>query len=420
VGRTAGSRGIEKLTALEVQRLKAPGYHGDGGGLWLQVSPSGTKSWVFRYTLGKAREMGLGALHTVSLADARIKARACRQQLLEGVDPIEARNAGRLAERAAAAKAIVFQTAGEAYVEAHRAGWKNLKHADQWANTLETYAYPVLGKLPVAAVDTGLVMQVLEPIWRDKTETASRLRGRIECVLDWATVRGYRTGDNPARWRGHLDNLLPKPTKVAKVRNHPALPYAEIGAFMKQLRAEAGLSAKALELIILTAARTSEVIGATWREFDLDAKLWTVPAARMKSDREHRVPLSAPAVRLLRELQKQGSAPSAFAFPGAREKKHLSNMACLTLLARMGRDDITVHGFRSTFRDWAAEQTNHPREVAEMALAHTIKDATEAAYRRGDLFEKRARLMDAWATYCGRVASHASVTPIATRKKQAA
>jgi hypothetical protein len=226
VGRKVGRRGIEKLSALEVQRLKTPGYHGDGGGLWLQVSPAGTKSWVFRYTLGKAREMGLGPLHTVSLADARVKARACRQQLLDGVDPIDARQAGKLTERVAAAKVITFQAAGDAYVEAHRAGWKNAKHAAQWANTLHTYAYPELGKLPVAAIDNELVMRVLEPIWREKTETASRVRGRIESVLDWAKVKGYRGGDNPARWRGHLDKQLPKRSKVAKVQHHPALPYA--------------------------------------------------------------------------------------------------------------------------------------------------------------------------------------------------
>ena len=421
VGSQVGRRGIEKLSALQVQRLKAPGYHGDGGGLWLQVSSAGTKSWVFRYTLGKAREMGLGPLHTISLAEARAKARACRQQVLDGIDPIEARRAGKLTERAAAAKAaMTFQQAAEAYVEAHRAGWKNVKHADQWANTLRDYAYPTIGALPVSAVDTGLVVQLLEPIWREKTETASRVRGRVESVLDWATVRGHRSGDNPARWRGHLDKLLPKPTKVAKVRNHPALPYVEVGAFMKVLRAEKGIAARALEFIILTAARTSEVIGGKWSEVDRGAKAWTVSAERMKAGREHRVPLSAAALRVLRQMRELGGKPGDYVFPGAKSDKPMSNMACLKLLERMGRASITVHGFRSTFRDWAAETTNYSREVAEMALAHTIKDATEAAYRRGDLFDKRARLMEAWATYCGRVATTATVTPIATRRKPAA
>lgn len=410
VGRTAG-RSLHKLSATQVQKVKEPGYYGDGGGLWLQVSPALTKSWIFRFTLaGKAREMGLGPLHTISLADARERALAARKQVLEGIDPIEARKANRLTVAAAAAKALTFDECAEKYIEAHRSGWRNAKHGEQWQNTLDTYASPVFGKLPVAAVDTALVMKVLESIWATKTETASRLRGRIESVLDWAAVRGYRSGDNPARWRGHLDHLLPKPTKVAKVENHPALPYAEVGAFMHNLRAEPGTSAPLLEFIILTATRTSEAVGAKWDEIDLAEKAWTIPGERMKAGREHRVPLSPAALRVLKRMAAIRS--SGYVFPGAKEGQSLSNMACLTLLKRMKRSNITTHGFRSTFRDWAAEQTNYPREVAEMALAHAIGDKVEAAYRRGDLFEKRTKLMQAWADYCDRVRAGAQVVAI--------
>ena len=424
MGQDVGSRirrtGIEKLTALEVQRLKAPGHHGDGGGLWLQISAAGTKSWVFRFTLaGRTREMGLGALHTVSLAKAREEAGKCRLHLQSKRDPIVERDALRLTASAAAAKAITFRSAAEQYIESHRAGWKNTKHGDQWTNTLRDYAYPVMGSLDVAAIDTAIVMKVLSPIWTSITETASRLRGRIESILDWSKVQGQRDGDNPARWRGHLDKLLPKPTKVAKVRNHPALPYAEIGAFMRDLHSQPGDAARALELIILSASRTSEMLNAEKREFDLDAKIWTCPAERMKAGREHRVPLSPAMVKILRP-RLEANKNRAWLFPGAKGAKPLSNMACLAVLKRMGRDDITVHGFRSTFRDWAAEQTAFAGEVAEAALAHAISDATEAAYRRGDLFEKRAALMQAWATYCGRVRTDATVTPIAARKKKAA
>lgn len=419
MGRELRRTGIEKLTALEVQRLKKPGHHGDGGGLWLQISETGTKCWVFRFTRAdRTREMGLGPLHTVSLADARLKAQACRKQLLEGLDPIAERNAARLSAIAASARIMTFKQAAEQYIESHRPGWKNAKHGDQWSNTLRDYAYPSLGELDVAAIDTSAVMKVLTPIWAKKTETASRLRGRIESVLDWAKVQGKRDGDNPARWRGHLDKLLPRPTKVAKVQNHPALPYAEVGSFMREVRKLAGGAARALELIILTAARTSEVINAERSEFDVDAKVWTVPAVRMKSGREHRVPLSTHALKVLRaQLEIKGSR---WLFPGAKDDKPLSNMACLALLERMGRDDITVHGFRSTFRDWAAEQTAFAGEVAEAALAHTVKDATEAAYRRGDLYGKRAALMQAWANYCGRVPTDATVTPIGARSKKVA
>lgn len=411
---SGSGRTLQKLSATAVAKAKAAGYYGDGGGLWLQVSAAGTKSWVFRFTIaGRAREMGLGPLHTVGLAEARERALECRKLVLDGVDPIEARKLRRTETAAAAAKVVTFNEAAEAYIEAHRAGWRNAKHADQWQNTLDTYASPIVGNLPVAAVDTALVMKVVEPIWTKKTETATRVRGRIEAVLDWCTVRGYRSGDNPARWRGHLDHLLPSPAKVTRVANHAALPYAHMHDFMVALRAQEGTAARAVELIILTAARTSEVLLAEWSEFDLQAAVWSCPAGRMKAGRPHRVPLSRQALRLLKALPVEEGSP--YVFPGAKERKPLSNMAGLKLLQRMQRSDITVHGFRSSFRDWAAETTNYPRELAEAALAHVVKDKTEAAYQRGDLLEKRAKLMQAWADYCDRPAKAGEVIDMKNR-----
>ncbi|UEM03098.1 integrase arm-type DNA-binding domain-containing protein [Skermanella rosea] len=400
------ARTMGRLTAMAVARATKPGMYADGGGLYLRVGPNGAKSWVFRFRIdGKRRDMGLGPLHAVTLAVAREKAAACRSDRFDGRDPLESRQASKLAEKLAASKAMTFRQCAAGYIDAHRSGWKNEKHAAQWGSTLEAYAYPVFGDLPVQAIDTELVMKALEPIWRTKTETASRLRGRVEAVLDWATVREFRRGDNPARWRGHLDHLLPLRAKVQKVQHHPALPYTEVGAFMTSLRSQPGHTARALEFLILTAGRTGEVIGARWSEIDLAEGVWIVPASRMKAGREHRVPLSAPAIKLIREQQAaaelvQGQL-DGFVFPGGRPGKGLSNMALLKLLERMKRDDLTAHGFRSTFRDWAAEQTHFPRYVAEMALAHTVSDKVEAAYRRGDLFGKRRKLMEAWATYCG-------------------
>lgn len=398
---TTTHKRTHKLTAIEVSKKAKPGYYGDGLGLYLQVSKSGTKSWIFKFTLnGKAREMGLGPVHTVTLAEAREKAKECRKLLLDGIDPIEARRASEAAKRADSAKIMTFDECAKAYIKAHRASWRNAKHADQWTNSLQTYAGPVFGSLPVAAVDTALVMKCLDPIWREKAETASRLRGRIESVLDWATVRGYRNGENPARWRGHLDKLLPKRSKIATVAHHPALPYAEIGAFMAELRQQEGIAARALEFTILTATRTGEVIGAKWDELDLDNGLWIVPAERMKARKEHRVPLSEAAQAIIRQMQDQKL--NEFVFPGTRLGKPISNMAMLKTLERMGRNGITVHGFRSTFRDWAAETTAYPSEVVEMALAHVVDNKVEAAYRRGDLFVKRQRLMIEWAKYCAK------------------
>ncbi|VBP19593.1 Integrase [Burkholderia pseudomallei] len=329
--------------------------------------------------------------------------------LLDGIDPIDSRNAERAAQGIASGDAVTFQHCAEKYIDAHRAGWKNAKHAEQWTNTLTTYAYPIFDSYAVSAIDTTLVMKVLEPIWTTKTETASRIRGRIESVLDWATVHGYRVGENPARLKGHLDKLLPKRSRVQKVEHHPALRYADLPDFMNELRAAEGTAARALEFLILTATRTNETIGATWQEFDLDEGVWIVPAERMKMRREHRVPLSARAVALVKAQQKLKLGD--YVFPGARDKKPLSNMAMLQLLERMKYDDITVHGFRSTFRDWAGETTHYPREVCEAALAHGIKDKAEAAYARGDLFTKRAALMQDWDKYCAIKQAATTSTP---------
>jgi integrase len=407
------ARAIGKLPAVALQKPMKPGMHADGGGLYLQVTASGAKSWIFRFMLnGRAREMGLGPLHTISLAEARERARECRKLRLDGVDPVEARKAKRAGERLAAAMAMTFAECAERYIAAHRAGWRNPKHAAQWPSTLQTYAHPVFGSLPVQAIDTALVTKAIEPIWQVKPETASRVRGRIEAVLDWAKVRGYRDGENPARWRGHLDKLLPARAKVRKVEHHPALPYTEMGDFIASLRQQEGVAARALEFLILTAARTGEVISARWSEFDLAEKVWTVPADRMKAGKEHRVPLSPAAVAIIEQMQAARVDAHQFVFPGGRLGKPLSNMAMLKLLQRMGRGDLTAHGFRSSFRDWAAERTSYPREVAEMALAHTVGDKVEAAYRRGDLFAKRRRLMEEWAKHCQLLTSAGKVVPI--------
>jgi integrase len=397
------ARTTERLTALKVERLTdKPGMHADGSGLYLQVTDNGA-SWIYRYMLGgRSREMGLGPLALFGLQEARAKALDARRLRHEGIDPIEARKAARLRLRLDEAKAMTFKQCAEAYLKAHRAGWHNGKHAAQWEATLATYAEPIIGVLPVQAIDTALVLKVLEPIWTVKPETASRVRGRIESILDWARAREYRVGENPARWRGHLDKLLPAPSKVRKVRHHAALPYSELPNFLIELRSQPGIAARALEFTILTAARTNETIGSTPHEINGSEKLWTVPADRMKAKREHRVPLSGRALAILAEAESARGAEDQFIFPGGKSSKPLSNMAMTEVLRRMGRSDITVHGFRSTFRDWAAERTNFPNEMVEMALAHAVSDKVEAAYRRGDMFEKRRRLMDAWTEFCSR------------------
>lgn len=341
--------------------------------------------------------MGLGSTHTISLAEAREEALQCRKMLRDGRNPIEERKARRAALLKESVSSMTFKAFAEAYIRSHSAAWKNAKHIQQWSSTLETYAFPILGALPVDMLDTGLVMKVIDPIWREKTETASRLRGRIEAILDWATVRNYRKGDNPARWKGHLESLLPAKSKIAKVTHHSALPYPEIAAFMAALRKRDGTAALGLELLILTATRTSETLGAKWDEIDLSNPVWVIPAECMKAQNEHRIPLSDDAIAVLNKLRQH--TQGAFVLPGQSGKRPLSNMAFLQVLKRMGRADLTAHGFRSTFRDWAAEQTGYHHEVAEMALAHSISSKVEAAYRRGDLFEKRRRIMDDWAKF---------------------
>jgi integrase len=399
------------LTVRQVETMREPGMYADGDGLYLQVTAAGAKTWIFRFQLaGKRREMGMGSVSLVTLAKAREKAKEARLDVKSGIDPIAARDA-REAQRALdAARLMSFEDAATEYVRSHRAGWKNAKHAAQWTSTLRTYVYPILGKLPVADVDTGLVVKVLSPIWTEKPETAGRVRGRVESILDWARVQGYRTGENHARWRGHLDHILPSRRKVARPGHHASMPYADVPKFYLRLQAQDGLGARALELAILTAGRTGEVLGARWDEIDFDRATWTVPADRMKAGREHRVPLSAPALALLRKLE--AIRIDDFLFSGQRPGKPLSNMAMAMVLRRM-KLDCTPHGFRATFRTWAADTTTFPDPVVEMALAHTIEDKVVAAYQRGDLFDRRAKLMDAWAGYC---AGAAKVVPL--RKAQ--
>ncbi len=392
---------LNKLTALGVARLSKPGYHGDGGGLVLQISPLGSKSWIFRYKReGRVRELGLGSIRTVDLAAAREGAKRCREQLQLGRDPLAERQLSKAQVALERGRQMTFDQCAAVYIDAHRSGWKNAKHAEQWTNTLATYASPLIGSLPVAAVGTDLIVKVLSPIWKTKTETATRLRGRIESILGWATVSNFRQGDNPARWRGHLENLLAAPNKIARVKNHAALPWIEIADFMVELSSAPGVGARAVEFAILTACRSGEVRGATWSEIDFAAKLWTIPPERMKSGKEHRVPLSTAALALLQSLTVDGE----IVFPGARSKSYLSDMTLSAVLRRMDRGDITVHGFRSTFRDWCSEAPGNsfPREVCEHALAHSLPDKVEAAYRRGDLLDKRAVLMQEWADFCAK------------------
>lgn len=408
------ARTINRLSHRKVESLKQPGMHGDGGGLYLQVTESadGTprKSWLFRYSVaGRERQMGLGPLSDVPLAEARARASAARELRRAGKDPIAEREAARAQASLVAERAMSFDDCATAYIAAHRAGWRNVKHASQWTNTVATYCSPIFGKLPVQLVDVGLVMKAIEPVWSTKPETAGRVRGRIERILDWAKVRGYRDGENPARWRGHLDHLLPARGKVWRVKHHAALPYGELPAFVAALRGRDAVAARALEFAILTAARTSEVLGATWSEIDLDARIWTVPAERMKAGREHRVPLGNRAVEIIRNMMT--AKQSDYIFYGDR-RATLSNMSLLMLLRRMGRNDITTHGFRSSFRDWTAEQTDSPSALAEMALAHSIGNAVEAAYRRGDMLDKRRPLMARWENYCAKPIVHSTVTPI--------
>lgn len=413
---------MAELPEKTVQKLmKEPGRHMVGPrGLYLQITAypdreadDWAKSWIFRYQRnGRSRHMGLGAAgkNGIPLKTARERLGEARQLLSAGVDPVDQREAERAAERLEKAKSVTFKSCAQSYISQHQGTWKNPIHRKQWTTTLEEYVYPTIGSLPVGAVDTALIVKTLQqPIaiddekvsfWTARPETASRVRGRIERILDWARVSGYRDGDNPARWRGHLDHILPKKSKVKRVKHHAAMPYSELPAYMATLRANNSISARALEFTILTAVRTGDTIGGRWAEVEAEKRLWTIPAERLKGaldvrQDDHRVPLSPAAWNILEGLHQEND----FLFPGAVEKKPLSNMAMLNLL-KSTHADLTVHGFRSTFRDWAAEETDYPNHVVEMALAHEIGDEVEAAYRRGDLLDKRRKLMEDWAAFC--------------------
>ena len=433
------ARTLNRLSAKGIEKQKRPGYYADGGNLYFRVAAADARGWVFRFVSPthvyadgarkgrpQAREMGLGSFDTVTLAIARDAADKCRQLLATGIDPIDQREQQRAADRVEAAKAMTFDACRKAYIAAHEPSWRNAKHRQQWTNTLETYATPVFGSVPVQAVDTALVLKVIEPIWATKPETAGRVRGRIETILDWAKARELRAGENPARWRGHLEHMLPAKAKVRKVKHHPALPYTAVGAFVASLRERPGIGAAALEFLILTTARTTETLGATWPEIDLSAKVWTVPGDRMKGGAEHRVPLSDAAVAVLKRMEavRRGD----LVFPGGKGGAPLSDATMATVIDRMNAANmkaglpiwqdpsvnrpIVPHGFRSTFRDWAGEATQHQREVVEKALAHIVGDETERAYQRGDLLDKRRKLMDAWAAYCEPKATDEKVTPL--------
>lgn len=411
-----------KLTPLQVKNTKPPTdkkqeRYADGGGLYFNVQATGSRSWIFRYMLhGAARWMGLGPYPEVSLAEARELAADQRKKIRSGLDPLGEKKINVAKVKADRAKAVTFDWCADKYIEAHAPSWKNAKHADQWRNTLKTYASPTIGTIDVARIETGHIMKILEPIWHTKAETANRLRGRIETILDWATVRKHRTGENPARWKGHIDKLLPARNKAATVEHHAALPYVQMPKFMTELRERTGTAARAVEFGVLTGARSGEVRGMVWDELDEENGVWIIPGARMKAKREHRVPLSAEALKIIATMKELKTGD--LVFPGTKMKDDkptpLSDMSLTAVLKRMDEDKtknslpgwrdkngevITMHGFRSSFRDWVAEVTNYPNEMAEMALAHTVSNAVEAAYRRGDMMEKRRAMMQDWANY---------------------
>lgn len=414
-------RKARELTPIEVKRLTAPGLFAVGGvaGLHLQVTKSGARTWILRATVaGKRRDIGLGGYPDTTLAMARDKARETRERIAQGIDPVAERQRLRSTALAARLKDMTFEKAAEAVIAKKQAEARNPKHAKQWASTLETYAYPVLGAMSVADIELAHVKQVLEPIWQTKTETATRVRQRIEAVLSWAAVNGHRSGENPARWKGNLDAILPQPSKVAKVEHHRAMPMDEMHGFMEALAKRDGMAARCLMFTILTAARSGEARAATWEEIDLAGKVWTIPADRMKAGREHRVPLAPEALALLATLPRREDSPLVFPAPRGGV---LSDATLAAVLKRMKvYDKATVHGFRSTFRDWAAERTSTPHHVAEMALAHTIKNHAEAAYRRGDLLAKRATLMTQWARFLATPPATGNVAPIRGGASEAA
>jgi integrase len=410
------ARGINRLTGADLRRSKK-GKYPDGDGLYLQVTPSKggkfvNRSWLFRRVVnGRERWMGLGSLNTVSLVEARERARQCRLMVLDGIDPIEAREQRRAQEAAASKRVISFDECAAAYIAAKRNEWRSQKHAATWPATIRKYVSPAIGKLPVDVIDTALIMKVLQPIWDRIPESASRLRGRIESILDWATVSGFRHGENPAAWKGRLEHLLAAPRKVKPKENMAAMPYSAVPAFTARLRAEQGMSARALEFLVLTAARAGEVRGAVWSEFDLNHAVWEIPGHRMKAGKPHRVPLPSRCIEILRAMPRQGD----LVFPG-RAGGMMADSNLVYLLRKLGHGDVTVHGMRSAFRDWAAEQTAFPHEVCEAALAHSVHSAVVRAYKRTDLFDRRRKLMQVWADYCSRsAAAGATVTTLRAR-----
>jgi integrase len=399
-----------KLSALGVKHATKRGLYADGGGLYLQVARNGSRSWILRYRLGgRRRYCGLGSLLHVSLAEARKRAGEARSVLMDGNDPITLKQGQRTAARLSVARAVTFAKAAAQFIDSHRAGW-SLRSTQQWTGSLDQHVHPVLGALPVQDIDTALVMKAIEPLWSTKTETASRVRSRIESILDWAATRGFRKGDNPARWDGHLENLLPAKAKLAKVEHFEAMPYAALPEFMAQLRRDPAMAARALELTILTAARSNEVLNADWSEIGFSSRVWAIPPARMKSGREHKVPLSNAAVALLSALP---GSHGGIVFPGAKAGRPMNLGALRIHLRRMGQQDVTTHGFRSTFADWAHEQTTFANEAIEMSLAHSVGSAVEKAYRRTDLFDRRRALMSTWADFCaGQEQRSATVTEL--------
>lgn len=417
---------MNKLTAKAVEKQTIPGLYGDGGGLTLQVTKQGVKSWLFRFMIdGKAYGMGLGPTHTVTLAEARQKATEARKLVIDGFNPLEAKRLQALQAKAARARLMTFAECANAYIAAHKVSWTNAKHTDQWENTIESYVNPIIGPLPVSEVDTALVMKVLTQrdasgaqFWQSKNETAMRVRGRVEAILGWATTSGFRFGDNPARWKGHLNNLLATISRAERTKHRPSLPWERIGEFITALKQTEGIAARAVEFAILTATRSGEIRGARWSEIDLNKKVWTIPANRMKAKQEHEVPLSSAAIDL---IQKQDRiAGSDLIFPNTKGGV-LSDMTMTAVIRRMDKKDpsqwrtksgdiITVHGFRSTFRMWAAEATNYPREVAEHALAHKLPDVVERSYQRGSQFTKRAQMMNDWSLFCSTVPTREEVT----------
>lgn len=391
-----------RLSARRIAQLDKPGRYCDGGNLWLQVRSKDAKSWIFRYVFaGKVRWHGLGDLRTISLAEARDAALECRKLLRQGIDPIEHRRAQRAAAIAERNSRRTFAEAAREYVAAHRAGWKSAQHARQWENTLRGHVLPVIGDLPVAEVTTDHVLGIIRPLWETRAETASRIRGRIELVLDYSKAKGWRSGENVAKWAGNIAHLLPHRQKVQQTKHHPSLPWRDVPALMAQLERQAGMSSLALRCLILTAGRAGEIRGARWSEINFDERMWDIPGDRMKSGKPHRVALSASAIKILREVEPIANGdPDALIFPSAKAGRPLAETAMGAVLKRMGRGDIVPHGFRASFRTWVAEATAFPPELAEFALAHALPSAVERAYQRSDMIEKRRGMMADWAAHC--------------------